>query len=462
MMQRRANGIPYHGRALDTKKSSGLGKDANIVATSQDAGKYRAFRQLGFAQHLLYEYDVKSDRSGNIHRTRLCHAARSGHVEKISLNVSTSPDAKEASLSGVQTCGSIWSCPVCARRIAVERGKEIGYTIDKMIETGHVPLLISLTARHTVVTRLNQFNEQFKQAWRYFTQSRKWRKLKELMGIEHNIKAIEVTHTHKNGFHRHQHGVLFAHADNIKKASAEAFETWQADVTKHWLHCLKKAGLDGTFERACDIRISKDIKRDYLSKLGMEEKQSGKLDYELSGNANKDYYGRNIWAILNSASTGNEQDAKLYVEYVQAMSGTNWITFSRGLKDLVGLDEIEDETIASDDSNDQIEYEPLLEISDYEYEPVRAFRAYGDLLEIAASTRDRDTVINWLSDLRETYDKSEAHNKRKRMLEQFNSVDAWLANYRQQYNKRKTNDNPSPQYFEYAEKWKSLKRQLGL
>lgn len=443
-------------------KNRNLGKDANIVAARQLKGKYKRFHNLSFAQHLLIKNEVKSNRSGNVHRTRLCHAVRSSHADVITLKISKAESSgKSASLSGVQTCGSVWACPVCSARIAMQRGKEIGYVIDEMIKTGHIPLMMTNTASHKKDTHLPTFIKKFSQAWRMFTQSRKWRKLKASLGIKHSIKAIEATHTSANGFHHHQHGILFAHADKINEMKPFQVQDWQAAVTEHWQHCLDANGLYGSKGRSLDIQMSGDVKKDYLSKLGMLDSDTTNLDYELTAGRNKSYKGRNIWQILQSASRGNKADASLYVQYVQAYDGKNWITYSRGLKALVKLDEMPEEE-ASEQIEETVEYEPLIDISDVEYAPVRHFRVYGELLDLASKTRSAEVITVYLNELRDRYNATEAGMVREKMLAQYTALDNKLARYRQAYNKMKKQPAIADWYHADAQKWKSLRAQLNI
>lgn len=445
------------------EKKSFLGKDANIVATRQSKGKYKRFYNLSFAQHLLIENNVKSERSGNIHRTRLCHAVRSSHADVITLKISNSDSQSNgASLSGVQTCGSVWACPVCSARIAMQRGKEIGYVIDEMIKTGHIPLMMTNTASHKKDTHLPTFIKKFGDAWRMFTQSRKWRNLKNTLGIKHSIKAIEATHTRQNGFHHHQHGILFAHADKINSMKPFQVQDWQASVTELWLHCLDKNGLSGSKGRALDIQMSGDVKKDYLSKLGLLDGDTTNLDYELTAGRNKTYKGRNIWQILQSARLGNEADAKLYIQYVQAYDGKNWITYSRGLKDLVNLEDMPDEEVAEEEEIESTDYQPLIDISDVEYAPVRHYRAYGELLTLASKTRNADVIKAYLVELREKYNATDAGLAREKMLAQYTALDNQLTNFRLSYNRMKVQPELTENHHNLVKKWKSLRRQLNI
>lgn len=461
--QTRPDSLPRYGLNFDKSrpKTASLGKDANIVAKPPKQDRWHSFKLLSHAQSLMIDQNIKSERSGNIHRTRLCHAVRSGHVDKITLRVSQNPESKHASLAGVQTCGSIWSCPVCAKRIAVQRGNEISQTIDYMVNTGHVPVMLTFTASHKVDTILSVFLDKLKKAYRKFIQDGSLRRLKKRLGVSHAIKAFEVTRTHKNGWHPHQHVILFAHSNIFSELSPDELESIISDMKKIWLRCLDTYGLHGTDRRALDFKVSKNIKKDYLSKLGLEQTTETNLKFELSGSGGK-YKGRNIWSILQSSLDGNEDDSQHYIDYVTAMAGTNWITFSRGLKDMVGLNDVEDIEASEDESNDTMIFEDFMSLSDDEYAPVRHFKAYAELLKIAGETRDKKAVIEFLIHLETMFEKTEKHRIRARMLEQYNALDAWLVRYRQMFNRRAGSENPSEEFTRKAEQWKQLKKALHI
>ena len=413
-----------------------LGKDANIVAKKRKDATYQRFRELRFGQYLLIDENVKSNRRSNkdkkfnIHKTRTCHSFKHYMADTISVNVTT-PNSKvnRASLSGVNTCGCVWACPVCARRVAMQRGLEIGYTIDEMQKMGYVPLMITLTARHTLADRLYGFKEKFKLAWRKFSQGN-WKHLKKKLQIKHSIKAVEVTRTYENGWHYHSHGIAFVHADVLKNLAEAELDNWQNKVTKSWLSSLRNeaVGLDGDFEHACHIAVGENVKKDYLAKLGLSDEDTTNVEYELTSGHNKDYKGRNIWSILRSAAEDNEEDAQLYVEYVKAMSGDNWITYSNGLKALVNLDEMSDEQ-ASQKEDEKLQFEKLMDISEYEYSFVRKYKAYPELLELATSSRSEKVVRDWLKGLEKSYYLNQRKQDIRKLEEQKWALEAKLDNF---------------------------------
>lgn len=414
---------------LEAAKPS-LGKDANIVASTPKRDKFKSYRDLGFAQHLLFESDAKT-KTGNIHRTRLCHAARAFNAESIKLNISADASKENASLSGVQTCGSVWACPVCAKRIATKRGKEVSKAIDFMEKTGHIPLMFTNTASHKKGDSLKEFKAKFKQAHRYFVQHRRWRDLKAVLGVEHSIKAVEITNIMRNGWHYHQHTIIFAKADEINQITDNGISVWVEMCRDLWLDALKRVGLYGDRERAFDVRMDGAVKHDYIAKLGLEDDDTSNLDYELTAGHNKQGGGLKIWGILERARLGIEGYAELYTEYVDAMTGDNWITWSHGLKELCGVDELDDEQAAADaESQETNESLRLLEMSDDEFLPVRKMHAVADLLAFAAITRNENLVRDWLRALATEWNNSGAGAERDRLLAQYKAMNDKWENWR--------------------------------
>lgn len=442
-------------------QSASLGKDAKNVAASDTKriDSFSQYRKLGHAQHLLFESDIKG-RTGNIHRTRLCHAARAYQAEAITVRIPNNENAKRASLKGVQTCGSVWACPVCSKRIATQRGKEISQAIDYMTEAGNVAIMVTNTARHGLEFTLKLFKNKFKAAHRRFVQHRRWRKLKDQFGIQHSIKAVEGTWGIENGWHYHQHAILFLSADTLTAAGNDAFQNWIAEARNLWLECLEKEGLDGVGEIAFDVQADHDVKKTYLAKLGLEDETSN-LDYEASAGHNKTSGGAKIWQLLHRSWEGDRQASALYIEWVETMSGDQWITWTDGLKELCGINEMTDEEASMFEGiEEEVQNQDLMDISDEEFAPVRKLQKVADLLELAATTRSEKIVRDWLGELQIEFNNSHAAKERDRLEAQKRAIDDKLANMRKGYNKRNEHPAPDSEFWRLAEQSKQLAKRL--
>jgi hypothetical protein len=58
-------------------------------------------------------------------------------------------DGDTAGLGGLQACGSVWSCPVCAGKIQRERSRELGDLAAWARGEKHTLAMVTLTVRHT-------------------------------------------------------------------------------------------------------------------------------------------------------------------------------------------------------------------------------------------------------------------------------------------------------------------------
>jgi len=376
--------------ALTGELSSPLGNTANISSASKKtASKYTILNHL---QRLATDANVLSKRSGNPHRVRLCHAHKAYGADKITIKLSGNDvHNSQASFSGLQTCGSVWACPVCASRIAVEKGQEILKALEWAKRENKVPVMIALTARHHIGMGLDWFKGLFKGAWEMFSSGRRWRFFKKKYGIAHHIVNREVTRG-ESGWHYHMHLLLFLDLGELKAAAADSL---QADLEKFWMDCLEAHALEGIPNIALKVSSHGNVGQTYLTKIGITiNEKDGKLEYEMTSSDTKK--GRSIWDIARHSYYGDEEASRLYIEFIEAMQDTNFITFSHGLADLLENIELpEHESIADSEKTD------FAEISPYWWKIVRRCGAMGKLLEQAATTRDIHHLRQYLYSLQD-------------------------------------------------------------
>lgn len=385
---------------------AGLGNVANIAAAMPR--RVKNYRLLSASQHLLIANDVRA-RKGGKHRTRVCHRNRQYGADSVILRLTPAATDSAASLSGLQTCGSVWACPVCAPRIASERGKEVQQALDWAKENDLIPVMMTLTARHTGEMSLDHIKTRFKAAWRFFTKARAWRRFRADFGVEHTITAREILYAWQsgNGWHYHMHTLLFIRRDAMR----EAIETdMQAELRPDWLAALARHELEAIGEYGLNVSAHGDVPGKYLAKLGLNPEQPvTDARYEISGAGNKQgRQGVNVWTLLersqrrDSAGTltpGAKLAEKCYLEYVVSMQGDDWITWSRGFKALVGMDEQPDEQLAETD--DDPAANDWLHLDAEQWQPVAKSRDYAGLLSVAAETRSKAAVMAFIDELRD-------------------------------------------------------------
>lgn len=259
----------------------------------------------------------------------------------------------DARFGGVQTCGSWSACPVCSARIAEVRRQELRLLEEWAGSQGFRLVMMTLTARHRR-RALRSMVEKLAKA-RDRMHGRKIYQRLRAGPIVGTVAVREVTHGDTHGWHPHYHVLFLLQADTDEEAIA-LLEPLRAQ----WLDCLRKEGLTGTADRAFHLQ-SGDAVSAYLSKHGRDEKDRAQAEEKRSGwgiseemtqsrfkrgRGSDADHSRSPMQILRDASAGDAASAALWQEYCRVMYRRPQMVWSDGLKDLIGLREIEDEEAA--------------------------------------------------------------------------------------------------------------------
>ena len=122
-----------------------------------------------------------------------------------------SKNHKTASYGGLQTCGSVWTCPVCGAKV-VERGEKIQQAMAMHRACGGEVHLLTLTVPHTRFDVLETLLERQGKTLQGFLRDRKVKEVFKEMGYIGQIRGYETTHGRKgtnNGWHPHFHFLQF-------------------------------------------------------------------------------------------------------------------------------------------------------------------------------------------------------------------------------------------------------------
>lgn len=124
---------------------------------------------------------------------------------------------QRASFAGLQTCGSVWHCPVCASRISETRRGELNKLLAWARSKGLRPVMVTLTARHGIRDKLPKQLDAMKRAKQRLRQRREWRRIKGR--IAGTVTATEVTYG-GHGWHTHFHEIILVKAEDEAAALA--------------------------------------------------------------------------------------------------------------------------------------------------------------------------------------------------------------------------------------------------
>jgi Replication protein len=330
-----------------------LGNRANKVSPCSPADRLRAReerrRRRRRERHVL--------RGGLRDLTNLERVRKCGHVTVGApgggpgLRLTTSPAGPVAGLSGLLTCGSVWSCPVCAAKIATRRADELADVMRFALEQNCRASLVSLTMRHHAGQRLKDCWDALSTAWRAVVSGKQWATDAFLFQIRGWVKAVEVTRG-RNGWHVHIHAlIIWDRPVTLEQARHVADRMW-----RRWNRALVRKGFDSLRDDGgLDVRMATLVPGGF----GLHE-YFVKLSHEITGGQAKlaKGGGRTPFQIAASATeTGEAADVHAWWEWEKASHGRRQIGWSKGLRAWAGLDaEQDDDEVAAE----QLEGDDLL------------------------------------------------------------------------------------------------------
>lgn len=255
-----------------------------------------------------------------------------------------------AGFAGLQTCGSVWVCPVCNAKIMRRRGLEIGSSVDAWVGEGRQVAFMTFTVRHTKRDSLATVWASIAKAWRRVVQGKGWQTDQMKHGIEGFVKVIEVTYG-RNGWHVHVHSLLFLH-----QLDSTDVHKLQRSMFNRWAKGAESLGLRAPLMKAQDVRIISDSETGqaelarYLSKAQLATSIGVELTASQGKTARSALSTRTTWAVLDDAMAGLADAVDLWLEWEGTSRGKRQMSWSLGLRDRLGLmAEESDENVAAEE-----------------------------------------------------------------------------------------------------------------
>lgn len=280
-------------------------------------------------------------------------------------------------LSGLQTCGSVWVCPVCNHKIQSSRFDDVKAVMEHCKAHAWGVVFGTLTVRHKRSDSLKDVIRMAQEVWR---KSRSHRRIKDLFDRTHEvgyIRAMEITYSHANGWHVHFHCYYVFDHELTRGESADFAGTYAVE----WVETAKRAGYNAPLAKnqkfeVIDLHkvssiqaaakyctLSKTAVTPQTSKLGHEltnsQSKIGKI--KVHGNGQKVLH-LTYWDFIRILSDKSEQSERtlsdngytlaevenLAKEYYKATKGCRSLVWSRGLRDMCELGaELTDEELAA-------------------------------------------------------------------------------------------------------------------
>lgn len=329
------------------------------LAVSSSNAKAARFALQRVAQSLLYRKDVAPLAQ---HRTCWCHRSMRGE----SATLYRAADGTSAYLSGLNTCGNGWACPVCGAKIAEHRRRELSEGLAAWTNAeGGTAYLITLTFPHALGDDLAEMLAKFADARQRLKNSRTWKRLlgpDGLAGCAGVVTAMEVTHG-ANGWHPHVHMLAFAQrgglGDGLPALNGDLSSPLIDELRGAWVRVLQKVGLCDTAQVSDVWAHSLNVRGgekagEYIAKYGRDTRwgassemtkpqqkvgAAGTIDGELHVTP---------FQLLAWAKDGDGHAAHLFRTYVDAFHGKRMLTWSPGLRKRLALaaEEAPDDVVA--------------------------------------------------------------------------------------------------------------------
>jgi len=315
--------------------------------------------------------------------TAKCCRCRRSHDD---VTIHKSIEHGRAFYGGLVTCGSVWSCPVCAAKIAERRRVELESAISTAKEMGLTVLLATFTVPHGLGDDINAMLDRMAAAWRFMGKSKGYKEFRSTLGLVGTVRALEVTYG-QNGFHPHYHVLMFFNHDfpSVLASKSEAL------LGSLWRYACVKVGLpEPSIERGVKVDDGTWAAK-YASKWGLEDEMTkGHLK------TSKGIKGRSPWDLLRSVLVDDCQASKkLFAVYALAFKGRRQLYWSNGLRDFLGIGkDVGDPALAALQEDNAYE---LARLTPEQWRAVLFTRSESTLLDLAE--RDPEKIQDFLCSL---------------------------------------------------------------
>lgn len=269
------------------------------------------------------------------------------HVKSLQEHVTVkfSDARREARVFNVQTCKSVWICPVCADRITRYRAAELIKGMETWIGAGNRVMMVTYTLSHHAQESCKAVLSRLQAAYKRFKGDRVYKSARKNWGIEGGVRVLECTYG-ANGWHWHMHEIFF-----LVGKDAARFVPIAHEFKRHWVNVVSQIG-GAANEKGLDVKQETDKAFDYISKFGRGPRVSEtgwNMALEVVRSPAKireAAEGLHPFQILAALGTReNSADNRAWREFADATYNVRQLVYSPKLKTKLGLETVDDAAI---------------------------------------------------------------------------------------------------------------------
>ena len=333
--------------------------------TSADAQAYR-YQLLRTAQGILA---VKGKGWKEQHRTCWCsRSLRRGDFGEEGggfIDVYRNEARTGASLTGLNRCGNLHTCPVCSAKVGELRRKQLSAAQVANIKAGRFAYLLTFTFPHDNSDNLDDLQPKFDKSRNRFLNSRLWKGLKLNAHAIGSVISLEFTISQENGWHPHIHLLLFcdrqAFGEGAPVNDAGDLESVTiAQMKREWCNKLLKVGLGDNAKMNDMLLHGLNVRggekaAEYIAKFGRDSKWGASSELARShakiGTAGERWGNLHFtpFQLLVWAADRDGWAVARFREYAQVTEGKRALVWSPGLKKALGVEDIDEEIWAATD-----------------------------------------------------------------------------------------------------------------
>lgn len=367
-------------------------------AINQSPGEYKARFKLQRIAAGLLKGELVTTRTGRERdRWVVCGCSRNMRGDVVGLFRKI--DGTGARFAGLVTCGSVWTCPVCAAGVVESRRLELQLAIRKHVGEGGKVYLMTLTAPHTLEMPLDTFLKLWKKALQSFKNCKTYKRISAKYARAGSVRSLEVTYG-ANGWHPHTHDLIFAGAGLLDDAHA------LEELRQEWTRLCLKVGLGDSTKRqdmllhGFDLRGG-DYAADYVAKFGRQPslEEWGISDELTRSHAKTGTKAGQLtpFALLIAYHQGDAKAGELFKVYAAAFEHERMLYWSTGLKAKFGIKEATDDELVRAPAPEE---DRICELNIDQWRLVLSREARGELLYWAAKEGEGG-VLAFLEELQE-------------------------------------------------------------
>lgn len=315
------------------------------------AARYRLLRT---AQGILAKRDLTWKEQ---HRTCWCSRSLKRGTETVDVLRNEARDG--ASFAGLNRCGNLHTCPVCAAKVAELRRKQLSAAMVHHVGNGGAAYLLTFTFPHEADDTLDELQAKFDKARQKFQNSKGWKAWKKAQGCIGVVNSLEFTVSQENGWHPHVHmlaftgkqafgeGVAINEQGDLDSSAIQEFKSL-------WVKMLGKVGLGvqskitDMLDHALNVRGGEKA-AEYIAKFGRDEKWGASSEMARSNakiGAAGEKWGQmhfTPFQLLLWAEDGDGWAVHRFREFAAVAEGKRALVWSPKLKDKLNVADVDEE-----------------------------------------------------------------------------------------------------------------------